>query len=293
MQTMPSVADALTTTLKNARSARRISQLELALRIGVSQRHVSFVEIGRAKPSRHLLMNWLQELQAPLGLRNVALLQAGYAPAYSDRPMTDTALAPAIDALQQLLTAHDPLPAFVLDAQWNVLNANAGARWLCGTLMPALWPQLQGGGLNMLDALAHSQGLLPALLNLHEVAGPMLAHLRDSAAAQPQLMPQVDKVAAAVQQRLAHIGQKGQRLAAPLASGTGSPVLTNRFASAHGTLSFFSMFSTFGSPQDITLASLRVEHLFATDTDTTDILKRNVPPALIDTAQTAIKLIAT
>ena len=180
-----------------------------------------------------------------------------------------------------------------------MLNANAGARWLCGTLMPALWPQLQRYGLNRLDALAHPQGMLPALLNLHETAGPMLAHLRDSAAAQPKLMPQVDKVAAAVQQRLAQIGrvgqigQKGRRQAARVANSPVSPVLANRFAPAHGTLSFFSMFSTFGSPQDITLASLRVEHRFATDTDTTDILKRNVPPAPINTAQAAIKLIAT
>ncbi len=274
---MHTSADALTTTLKNARSVRRISQLELALRMGVSQRHVSFVEIGRAKPSRHLLMNWLHELQAPLGLRNAALVQAGYAPAYSDAPLTDAALAPATLALQQLLTTHDPFPAFVLDAKWNVLNANAGARWLCHTLMPALWPQLQSGGLNMLEALAHPQGLLQAMLNLHENATQMLAYLRDSVASQPSLMPQVNQVAAAVQQRLA---QRGQRQATPAPAGPSSPLLVNRFASPHGGLSFFSMLSTFGSPQDITLASLRVEHLFAADTATADVLKRNVLPAL-------------
>ena len=106
-------------TLQQARKARRLSQLELSLRVGVSQRHVSFVESGRAKPSRNLLMAWLQELDAPLALCNAAMLQAGYAPAFSAATLTDPLLAQANDALVQLLHAHDPMPAFVLDALWS------------------------------------------------------------------------------------------------------------------------------------------------------------------------------
>jgi transcriptional regulator with XRE-family HTH domain len=126
---MNTLAENLPNTLQQVRKARRLSQLELSMRVGVSQRHVSFVESGRAKPSRSLLITWLQELDAPLPLRNAAMLQAGYAPAYSAASLTDPALAQANDALVQLLNAHDPMPAFVLDADWNVLHMNRGARW--------------------------------------------------------------------------------------------------------------------------------------------------------------------
>ncbi len=102
-------AHILPTTLRQARKARRLSQLELSLRMGVSQRHVSFVESGRAKPSRALLMSWLQELDAPLVVRNAAMLQAGYAPAYSADPLGGPSLAQANEALVRLLRAHDPM----------------------------------------------------------------------------------------------------------------------------------------------------------------------------------------
>src|SRR5512137_587657 len=114
----------LPATLQQARKSRRLTQLELSMRVGVSQRHVSFVESGRAKPSRELLMAWLHELDAPLVVRNAAMLQAGYAPVYSAAPLSDPALAQANDALVQLLRAHDPMPALVLDAQWNLLHSN-------------------------------------------------------------------------------------------------------------------------------------------------------------------------
>ena len=128
--------DSLQTTLQTARKSKRLSQLELALRMGVSQRHVSFVESGRAQPSRELLLNWLHELQAPLALRNAALQQAGFAPVYRSGELADAVLAPAREALGRLLQAHDPMPAMVMDAAWNVLQMNRGAQWLATTLMP-------------------------------------------------------------------------------------------------------------------------------------------------------------
>jgi transcriptional regulator with XRE-family HTH domain len=89
------VATALPATLRQVRGARRVSQLELSMRLRVSQRHVSFVESGRARPSRELLAAWLEELDAPLSLRNEAMLQAGFAPAYSAVPLHDPALSEA------------------------------------------------------------------------------------------------------------------------------------------------------------------------------------------------------
>ena len=268
---MNALTHTLPATLQQARKARRISQLELSLRVGVSQRHVSFVESGRARPSRDLLLAWLQELDAPLALRNAALLQAGYAPAYGAATLADPALAQAHGALVQLLQAHDPMPALVLDAQWNLLQMNRGGRWLAATLLPWAADLPQDAPVNMLDLLAHPEGFTRHMRNLDEVGPALLAHLRDDASVQPALVPRVEAFAALLRGRLGaqalHAGWPR-----PLA-----PVLTTRFDTVHGPLAFFSMFTTFGTPQDITLASLRVEHMFAADAATQAVLQAQVP----------------
>jgi transcriptional regulator with XRE-family HTH domain len=256
-------------TLQSARKTRRISQLELALRMGVSQRHVSFVESGRSQPSRELLLAWLHELQAPLALRNVALQQAGFAPVYRDGELSDAVLAPAREALGRLLEAHDPLPAMVMDAAWNVLQMNRGAQWLALTLMPWIAALPPGQPVNLLDAMLHPEGMTRHISNLEEVAPSLLAHLRDDASVVPELLPRVEQLAQQMQQRL------GKCPLAPLPRQM-APVLTTRFATRYGELAFFSMFSTFGTPQDITLASLRVEHVFAADAATRAVLDAQV-----------------
>jgi transcriptional regulator with XRE-family HTH domain len=262
---MQTASPTLKDTLQTARKSRRISQLELALRMGVSQRHVSFVESGRAQPSRELLLAWLQELQAPLALRNVALQQAGFAPVYRGSELSDAVLAPVREALGRLLAAHDPMPAMVMDAAWNVLQMNRGAQWMALTLMPWIAELPQDQPINLLDAMLHPAGMMKKAVNLEEVAPAILAHLRDDASVVPELIPRVELLAAQFQQRL---GKK------PLAQWPRhmAPVLTTRFATEHGELAFFSMFSTFGTPQDITLASLRVEHVFAADTHTQRVM---------------------
>lgn len=257
--------DCLQTTLQTARKSKRLSQLELALRMGVSQRHVSFVESGRAQPSRELLLNWLHELQAPLALRNVALQQAGYAPVYRGSELADAVLAPVRHALAQLLQAHDPMPAMVMDAAWNVLQMNRGAQWLAATLMPWVAELPPGTPINMIDAMLHPEGMTKHITNLEEVAPALLAHMRDDASVVPDILPRVEQLAQQMQQRL------GKRVLAAWPRQM-APVLTTRFATPHGELAFFSMFSTFGTPQDITLASLRVEHVFPADEATRAVL---------------------
>ena len=253
-------------TLRQARKARRLSQLELSLRVGVSQRHMSFVESGRAQPSRELLLAWLQALEAPLTVRNAAMLQAGFAPAFSSAPLGDPALEQADAAMTHLLHAHDPMPALLLDAGWNVLRMNRGATWLALTLMPWAASLPPGTPMNMLDLLAHPDGFSARIVNLHEVGPPLLAHVRAEAAAHPPLVPRAQALAAAWQERL------GSTVTPGAWSPPVAPVLTTRFATAHGELAFFSMFTTFGTPQDITLASLRVEHMFAADAATRAVL---------------------
>jgi transcriptional regulator with XRE-family HTH domain len=255
----------LQTTLQTARKSKRLSQLELALRMGVSQRHVSFVESGRAQPSRELLLNWLHELQAPLALRNVALQQAGFAPVYRGSELADAVLAPVREALGRLLQAHDPMPAMVMDAAWNVLQMNCGAQWLATTLMPWVADLPAGAPINMIDAMLHPEGMTRHITNLEEVAPALLAHMRDDASVVPEILPRVEQLAQQMQQRL------GKRVLATWPRQM-APVLTTRFATPHGELAFFSMFSTFGTPQDITLASLRVEHVFPADEATRAVL---------------------
>ena len=256
-------------TLQTARKSKRLSQLELALRMGVSQRHVSFVESGRAQPSRELLLTWLHELQAPLALRNVALQQAGFAPVYRGSELSDAVLAPVREALGRLLQAHDPLPAMVMDAAWNVLQMNRGAQWMATTLMPWMAELPPGQPVSMLDAMLHPQGMTRHITNLEEVAPALLAHLRDDASVVPEILPRVEQLAQHMQARL------GKRALAPWPRQM-APVLTTRFATAYGELAFFSMFSTFGTPQDITLASLRGEHVFAADEATRAVVAAQV-----------------
>ncbi len=263
----------LKNTLQIARKTRRISQLELALRIGVSQRHVSFVESGRAQPSRELLLSWLHELQAPLAVRNVALQQAGFAPVYRGSELSDTVLAPVREALARLLESHNPMPAMVLDSAWNVVMMNQGARWFCLELMPWLANVAATNTdqpMNFLEALLHPDGITQRITNLEEVAPTLLAHLRDDASVVPELLPRVELLAAQFQSRLRHGKRAPNFNALPRQM---APVLTTRFSTSHGELAFFSMFSTFGTPQDITLASLRVEHFFAADAHTQKVVQ--------------------
>ena len=268
--TSPMSTESLPDTLKQVRKAQRLSQLELSLRLNVSQRHISFVESGRAQPSRELLLAWLQALEAPLVVRNEALLQAGYAPVYGTAQLEDPALAQVNEALQQLLFAHDPMPALVIDAQWNLLRLNRGGQWLAATLMPWAAALENTAPVNLLDLLAHPEGFTKPIVNLAEVGPAMLAYLRQEASVQPAIAPKVEALAALLRDRLG-----GQSLQANGSRPT-APVLTTRYATQYGELAFFSMFTTFGTPQDITLASLRVEHLFAADEATHAILKAHV-----------------
>lgn len=268
---MDTPADSLPDILRRARKATRLSQHTLSLRVGVSQRHMSFVESGRARPSRELLMAWLQALDAPLVVRNAAMLQAGFAPVYSAVSLSDRALAQANDAISQLLQSHDPMPALVLDAHWNLLRTNAGGRWLAQTLMPWTVALPEDAPVNMLDLLAHPEGLCRRIVNLRAVGPELLAHLRSDALALPALTPKVDAVAAMLRDR---IGAHSPQTAAPRPS---APMLTTRFATDHGELSFFSMYTTFGTPHDITLASLRIEHLFPANESTRSVLLAQVP----------------
>lgn len=265
-------ASLLSEILRSSRATRRVSQLELAMSLGVSQRHVSFVERGRAKPSRELLLAWVRELETPLEQCNDALLAAGYAPAYSSADIGAASLGPATAALRLLLSAHDPWPAFVLDVQWNLVDLNAGARRFAALLANGSTPvpNIGPGGtpVNMLDALAAPGGFASRIINLNEVGPALVARLRREARAVPGLAHRAELVKGLL---TAELGAAALHEAESLSR---APLLTTKFDTARGPLAFFSMFTTFGTPQDITLASLRVESLFAADAATTEIWRQ-------------------
>ena len=243
------------------RGAQRV--LRPGGRSGLRRSQRSCLQWGR------VLLAWLQALEAPLTVRNAAMLQAGFAPAYGAAPLGDPALAQADAAMTQLLDAHDPMPALVIDAQWHLLHLNRGGQWLTATLMPWAANLPADMPINMLDVLAHPEGLTKHMTNLAEVGPALLAHLRDEAGMQPAIADKVEAFAELLRNRLGT--QSMHANARPSA-----PVLTTRFATEHGELAFFSMFTTFGTPQDITLASLRVEHMFAADDATRAVVSTQV-----------------
>jgi transcriptional regulator with XRE-family HTH domain len=268
----------MTATLAALRKRRRVSQLELSLRTGVSQRHLSCIETGRSRAGRETLIALLDALGATLEERNQALLAAGYAPAHAERALDAPEMAPVRDALEQLLHAHDPTPALVLDGDYNVVMANAGlARLLTLLGLQSLSPLVQAspgpspvgsespwGGpaatqamlsqpLNLLRAVFAPDGLRALCVNEAELCGELWARASREAEHLPRLRALLDELRPTLQPW-------------GTAEATGLPVLPLRLRGADGrTLSFFSAFTSFGTPLDITLASLKVEHLFPAD----------------------------
>jgi transcriptional regulator with XRE-family HTH domain len=242
----------MTATLAALRKSRRVSQLELSLRTGVSQRHLSCIETGRSRAGRETLLALLDALGATLEERNQALLAAGYAPAHAERALDAPEMAPVRAALAQLLDAHDPTPALVLDGEYNVVMANAGlARLLERLGLPA--QAMLSQPLNLLRAVFAPEGLRALCVNEAELCGELWARAWREAEHLPRLRALLDDLRTTLRPWGA-------------AEASGLPVLALRLRAADGqVLSFFSAFTSFGTPLDITLASLKVEHLFPAD----------------------------
>lgn len=251
----------MTATLASLRKQRRVSQLELSLRAGVSQRHLSCIETGRARAGRETLIALLDALGVNLPERNQALLAAGYAPAHAERPLDAPEMAPVRAALTQLLVAHDPTPALVLDGEYNLVMANAGLRRLLHLLgLPG--EQMLAGPLNLLRATLGPGGLRGLCVNEAELCGELWSRASREAEHLPRLRALLDDL----RPKLTPWGK---------VEPTGLPMLALRLRAADGSvLSFFSAFTSFGTPLDITLASLKVEHLFPADEATRLALAR-------------------
>jgi transcriptional regulator with XRE-family HTH domain len=162
-------------------TTRRLRQLDLALEAGVSTRHLSFVETGRSRPSEQMVVHLAEQLEVPLRERNRMLLAAGYAPIYSHRPLDE--LGPIQDALDQLLTSHEPFPAVVVDRAWNVVAANAAI----GLLTAGAASHLLEPPINALRLTLHPEGMAPRIENLGQWRAHLLRDLETQVDAYPEL----------------------------------------------------------------------------------------------------------
>ncbi|HVG46956.1 MAG TPA: helix-turn-helix transcriptional regulator, partial [Rubellimicrobium sp.] len=160
--------------LRDWRQRRRMSQLDLALEVEMSARHLSFLETGRAKPSRDMLFRLAQSLDVPLREQNVLLLAAGFAPAYGERPLDAPEMGGAKEAIERLLAAHEPFPALAVDRHWTVLASNRAVE----LLLDGIAPSLLAPPLNALRLSLHPEGLAPRVLNFASWRAHLLHRLR-------------------------------------------------------------------------------------------------------------------
>lgn len=258
--------------LRHARGIKSTSQLDLAIRLGVSQRHVSFVESGRARPSRELLIAWLAEVDAPRPMRNAVMLQAGYSAAGASDGKMEVARAITRSALAKMLRAHEPLPALAFDSDWRLVDCNSGCRWLSSVVMPGPWNErADHRGLDLLEAAMHPQGLFSRMRNFEVVAPAMLMQLKAEAWGRPGLIPKAEALEAFLIERFGPLP--------PVEFELCQPNLDVEFETDFGLLSFLSVQSVFGLVQDISATSYRLELWYPNDKATRDIVTAYGCPA--------------
>lgn len=253
--------------LREWRQRRRMSQLDLACEAEISTRHLSFLETGRAQPSRDMVLRLAEQLEVPLRDRNALLVAAGYAPIFPERPLDDPELTAARAAIDLILKGHEPYPALVIDRRWNLVAMNRAV----APLLAGLDAALLAPPVNVLRIALHPKGLAPRTANLAEWRAHLIERLRREIAVTAD---------AALTDLLAEI--KGyptppasDRRPRPF-DGVAVPY---QLMVGERVLSFFSTTTVFGTPVDITLSELALETFLPADAETAEALRRMTPPA--------------
>jgi transcriptional regulator with XRE-family HTH domain len=248
--------------LRQWREHRHRSQLDLALDTEISTRHLSFVETGRAMPSREMVLRLAEQLDLPLRERNSLLLAAGYAPVYSEAPLDAPQMTAVRTAIRQVLTGHEPYPAVVVDRHWNLVDANTSVALFTAGLPDALLAPPT----NVLRVSLHPDGMAPRIVNLGEWRAHLLGRLRR------QVALTADSALAALYDELRAYpcDQPQPEIELP---GPGDVVVPLRVRYEGRELTFFSIVASFGTPLDITLAELAIESFFPADAETAAVLR--------------------
>jgi transcriptional regulator with XRE-family HTH domain len=246
--------------IREWRRRRRLSQLDLASEAEISQRHLSFLESGRSRPSRDMLLHLAEQLGVPLRERNVLLTAAGFAPAYPERAFDDPEMAAARAVVAQVLAAHEPFPALAVDRHWTMLAANRAV----APLLEGMAPWLLRPPVNVLRLGLHPEGLAPRVVNLPEWRAHILERLRRQAeqTADPALLALLSELWALPGRAAARVDHVAGAVAIPL-----------RLRSPAGELAFLSTTTVFGTPVDVTLSELAIEAFLPADGATAEALR--------------------
>jgi transcriptional regulator with XRE-family HTH domain len=250
--------------LRSWRERRRMSQLDLALDAEISARHLSFVETGRSRPSREMVLRLAERLEVPLREQNTLLVAAGFAPSFPERSFSDDALASAREAVDHVLAGHAPNPALAVDRHWSLVCANAVA----ATLMRGIDPALLSPPVNVLRVSLHPAGLAARIVNLVEWRAHILERLRR------QINATADPVLVALREELAGYPTGRSARSIGREADMSSVAVPFRLAAGEGVLDFISTTTVFGTPVDITLSELAIESFFPANPATAAALRR-------------------
>jgi transcriptional regulator with XRE-family HTH domain len=251
---------ALGPLLAGWRKRRGLTQLELASTAGVSTRHLSFLETGRARASRELVLHLAEHLDVPLRERNRLLLAAGFAPTYPETPIDAPEMDTVRDAIDLLMRLHDPFPALVMNQRFELVAANRAF----GFLTEGVASHLLGPPVNVMRTALHPEGLAGRVINLAEFRNHLLGRIQRG-----HLRTGDDDLAALYDELAAY----------PLpdhAAPVGPPpavVFPVRLRHRNAELAFFSIIGTFDTPVDITVAELSIESFFPADRATEAVLR--------------------
>jgi transcriptional regulator with XRE-family HTH domain len=253
--------------LREWRQRRRLSQLDLACEAEISTRHLSFLETGRSLPSREMVLHLAEQLEVPKRERNVLLVAAGYAPMFPERALQDPVLEGARKAIDLVLEAQKPYPAFALDRHWMIAASNRALPELYGDVAP----ELLQPPINALRLGLHPEGLAPKIANLPEWRAHLLARLRRQIdlTGDPvlmELLQEISKYPGGVSKVPALSGAMQHAVVVPLQIQTGPDLL-----------SFFSTTTIFGSPVDVTLSELALECFYPADEATAEAVRAMTP----------------
>ncbi|MXP64462.1 XRE family transcriptional regulator [Roseomonas sp. M0104] len=262
--------------LRAWRQRRRRSQLDLALDAEVSQRHLSFVESGRAAPSREMVLRLAEQLEVPLRERNALLLAAGYAPAFAERPLGHPAMAAARAMVERILEAHAPHPALAVDRHWRLVAANAAVAPLLEGVAEAA---LLAPPVNVLRLSLHPRGLAPRIANLGAWRAHLLERLRRqvAASADPALAALLAELAALETPAAGGEVAGGEVAGGEMAGGemaVDGLAVPLELESRAGRLSLLSTTTVFGTPVEVTLSELAIEAFYPADAATAGRLRR-------------------